>query len=461
MSDNDDHNEQRQGGERLPPQSRSAERSVLGSMLRDNGVIGDVVQVLRAEYFYFDHHRKIYQAVIDLFESGNPADLVILADVLKERGQIDDIGYPYLGELWDAAPTSANAEYYARIVRDRAIARELIIACTEIARDAYGQAAPAEQLLDSAEARIFAIARMGVAGIAVPLRQAVGEAMDRIDARLARDASGAGAGVPTGLVDLDTALSGLQDSELVILAARPSLGKTALAANIALHVAHDCGMPVFFSSIEQHRAEIAERMLCERARINTYHARHGMIGRDDLPRLISAAGDIGNGLIFFDDTPCQSVLRIAANARRLKAKHGMRLVVIDYLQLVDPENRREPRHEQVACISRRLKQLARELACPVLALAQLNRQSEDRQDKKPRLADLRESGSIEADADAVLLLHRPPDTTGVIDVLIEKNRNGPTGTVPLFFRKEFMKFENFSPDRDGPMVVAADGEIVG
>jgi replicative DNA helicase len=430
-----------------PPHSREAERCVLGSMLRDNSVIGDVLQILRADNFYSDAHQKIFTNIITLYDRGHPADLVMLAELLKEQKQIEDVGgYGYLGELWDAAPTAANAEYYARIVRDKAIVRNLIHASTEILRDAYDQRSPADQLLEGAERMIMEIAQKGMTGQTVTLADAVDDAYDRIDTRLQRDHTSI-SGIPTGFIDLDNLTAGLQNRELVIVAARPSVGKTAFSLSIARNVAVEERLPVFFVSLEQSRIEIAERLLCAQARVNSHRLRKGQLSADDMTKLIEAGGTLRQAKLFIDDSPAQGMLRIAANARRLKLREDIRLVVIDYLQLIEPENRRDPRQEQVAQISRRLKFLARELDVPVVALAQVNRSSEERQDHRPRLADLRESGSLEQDADTVMILHRPEmhepgQNPGLTEVIIGKQRNGPTGTIELTYLNQFMRFEN-------------------
>ena len=438
------------GTDRLPPQSREAERSVLGSMLRDNSVISVVVQFLRTEDFYADAHQKIYLAIVSLHDkSGQPVDVVLLAEELKQRAQIEDVGgYAYLGELWDAAPTAANAEYYAKIVRDRALIRNLIHAGTEILRDAYDQSQPADELLEQAERRILDVAQMGVMGQTFTLEEALREAYDRIDANSANEKSITG--VSTGYTDLDEITAGLQDSELVIVAARPSVGKTAFALNITRNICVEENRPVFFVSLEQSRIELAERLLCCQARVDSHKLRKGVLSSDDMQKLIEAGGVLRNARLFIDDTPGQGMLRIAANARRLLLRHHIKLVVIDYLQLIEPENRNDPRQEQVAQISRRLKFLARELKIPVVALAQVNRSSEDRQDHRPRLSDLRESGSLEQDADTVMLLHRPDryepgQNEGVVEVIIGKQRNGPTGEISLAYIKQYMRFDNFQP----------------
>jgi replicative DNA helicase len=439
------------GAERLPPQSREAERSVLGSMLRDNSVISLVVQLLRkeGEDFYADAHQKIFQAVVSLHDkSGQPVDIVLLAEELKQRGHIEDIGgYSYLGELWDAAPTAANAEYYARIVRDRALVRNLIHAGTEILRDAYEQAQPADELLESAERKILDVAQMGIMGQTFTLEEALAQAYDRIDRKSTGDDTGDA--IATGYPDLDEITAGLHQAEMIVVAARPSVGKTSFALNLVRNVVLNDGHAVFFVSLEQSRIELAERLLCCQARVDSHKLRRGTLSPDDMEKLIEAGGALRNAKLFIDDTPGQGMLRIAANARRLKMRHALRLVVIDYLQLIEPDNRRDPRQEQVAQISRRLKFLAKELNIPVVALAQVNRSSEERQDHRPRLADLRESGSIEQDSDVVMLLHRPDryepgQNEGVVEVIVGKNRNGPTGEITLAYIKQYMRFENLA-----------------
>jgi replicative DNA helicase len=436
--------------ERLPPQSREAERCVLGSMLRDRGVIGDVLQIIQDEgNFYLDAHQKIFKAIKALYDKGKPVDLVILAETLREHQQIEDVGgYGYLGDLWDAAPTAANAEHYAHIVRDKAIVRHLIHASTEILRDSYDQVMPADDLLEAAERKVLDIAERGVTGQTYTLEKAVREAYDRIDLRHQHE-QWTISGLPTGFVDLDEKTAGFQNSELIIIAARPSVGKTAMALNIVRHMVVDDHQPVFFVSLEQSRIELAERLLCCQARVDSHKLRKGHLSAEDMQKLIEAGGTLRLGKLFIDDSPGQGMLRIAANARRLKMRHGVKAVFIDYLQLIEPDNRRESRQEQVAGISRRLKFLARELQIPVVALAQVNRSAEDRQDHKPRLADLRESGSIEQDADTVMLMHRPEmyepgQHEGTVEIVVAKQRNGPTGEITLTFLKQFMRFENFA-----------------
>ncbi len=440
------------GQDRLPPQSIEAERSVLGSMLRDNSVINDVVQYVNTESFYYDAHQKIFDSIKQIYNDGHPVDLLILAERLRQVKHLEDVGREeYLAELWDAAPTAANAEYYAKIVRDKSITRGLIHASTEILRDAYDQGQPAEEMLGSAERKILEIAEKGVTSHTTTLHDALNDAYTRIDQRMGRKDPNAISGVASGFVDLDALTAGFQQNELIILAARPSVGKTAFSLNIVRHAVVQERIPVLFVSLEQSRVEIAERLLSAQARVDSFKLRKGHLSAEDIGKLHAAGDVLRNAKLFIDDTPAQGMLRIAASARRLKIREGLRMVVIDYLQLIEPENRRDPRQEQVAQISRRLKFLARELQIPVMALAQVNRASEDRQDHRPRLADLRESGSIEQDADTCMMLHRPGRFDGglednIIEVIVAKQRNGPTGDVTLTYLKQFMSYENHQPD---------------
>lgn len=440
---------------RVPPHSLEAERCVLGSMLRDSRVIPDVQLILRPEHtdenFYSDAHRRIYRAINKIHASQAAVDLVILSNELHSTGEIKDVGgYPYLAQVYDETPTAANATYYAQIVRDKAIIRYLIYTGTDIARDASDQVAPANELLEQAERKIMGIAEWGIAGETITIKDAVNEAFDRMDTRSKRDGHGDISGLPSGYVDLDNITAGLQDSELVIIAARPSVGKTAITLNIMRNVALDYDQPVFYASLEQSRIELAERLLCCEAKVDSQLLRKGLLNTEDQHKLQDAGARLSQSKIFIDDSPGQNMIRIAANARRLWLKHGIKLVVVDYLQLVEPDNRRDSRQEQVAAISRRMKFLAKELKIPVIACAQLNRGVENRTEAEPRLADLRESGSIEQDADTVMLLNRPKDpqtgldAEGILEIIVAKQRNGPTGKITLSFIKQHMRFANFA-----------------
>jgi replicative DNA helicase len=442
--------------DRMPPQSREAERGVLGSVLRDNVVLNDLLNIIQPDNFYYDAHQKIFQAILDIYNDGKPVDLTILYESLKQRKQVEDIGGAgYIAELWDAAPTAANAEYYAKIVRDKAVIRNLIHATTELLRDSYDGVMSADELLSTAERKVLEIAERGTVGVTKTLGDALIEAFNRIDAKAA--GQHADSGIPTGFVDLDNLTAGLQKNELIIVAARPSVGKTAFALNLIRHIVVEERMPALFISLEQAKVELAERLLCSQARVDSHKVRKGNLAGEDIRKLIEANEvlkgnkDTGYVKLFLDDAPQQTMLRIAANARRLKLRHDLRIVVIDYLQLIEPEDRKAPRQEQVAQISRRLKFLARELQIPVVALAQVNRGSEDRQDHTPRLSDLRESGSIEQDADTVLMLHRPArfdksQEDNILEVHIAKQRNGPTGQITLTYLREYMRYENYAAD---------------
>lgn len=441
---------------RVPPHSVDAERCVIGSMLRDNGVIGDVNIILKPEHsdenFYNDANRRIFKLVSKLYNDGKAVDLVILGNALHESGEIQDVGgYEYLARIYDETPTAANATYYAQIVRDKAIIRGLIHSGTEIVRDAYDQVSPAVELLEGAERKILQIAEWGVAGETISIKDAIHEAYDRMEARESREGGlDHVSGLPSGYLDLDNITAGLQDSELIIVAARPSVGKTAITLNIMRNVAVDYGFPVFFASLEQSRIELAERLLCCEAKVDGQKLRKGHLSTDEHKKIIEAGTRLAEAKIYLDDAPGQNMIRIAANARRLKLKHDIRMVVVDYLQLVEPDNRKDSRQEQVATISRKMKFLAKELRIPVIACAQLNRGVENRLEAEPRLADLRESGSIEQDADTVMLLHRPKDPTtgldadGVLEIIIAKQRNGPTGKITLAHIKHHMRFANYA-----------------
>ena len=441
------------GVDRLPPHSREAECCLLGSLLRNSHLVDEVANYIRASDFYVYAHVKIFESIQTLKSGNSEVDVALLGSYLMEQKLLEEIGgVPYLFNLWDNAPSAANVRYYADLVRGKAIVRNLIHACGEVQQDAFNEALPPQELLDSAERRILEIAELGLTGDTATLGEAIQDAYHRLDFR--RKQGDEISGIRSGFVDLDNLTAGFQDRELIIIAARPSVGKTAFALNLLRNVVVEDRMPALFVSLEQAKIELAERLLCCQARIDSYKLRRGHLNEEETHRLIEAGSILSEAPLFIDDTPAQNMLRIAANARRLKRRHGLKLVVIDYLQLIDTDNKRDSRQEQVASISRRLKTLARELHLPVVALAQVNRGSEDRQDHRPRLSDLRESGAIEQDADTVMLLHRPDyhepgQQEGLIEVIIGKQRNGPTGEVNLMYVKQFMRFENFAVDHAG------------
>jgi replicative DNA helicase len=438
-------------GDRLPPQHLEAERGVLGSILLDNEVLHDIIMFLRADDFYRDAHQVIYAAIRELYDKGKGIDAVTLAEELKLRGQFDQVGGDdTLTEIVTSVPHAANGKYYAEIVKEKATSRMLIESATEIIRDGYSNQFTAQDLLESAERKIFGIAEDQIRGETLEIEDVVKQAIDLIAKR--SDSGGhAVTGVATGLIDLDDITGGFHPGQLIILAARPSMGKTALALNICDHAGINLKVPVLFVSLEMGYLEIGERLLCARSRVDGNKLRTGLgMGMREMTQLSKAYTEMSkSGSIYIDDTPARNMMQIAAAARRLKRRNQIGLVMVDYIQLVDSEDTRDSRQEQIAKISRRLKTLARELKVPVIALSQLNRAVESREDKRPRMADLRESGAIEQDADLVLLLHRPEyydanDQPGVAELNVAKNRNGPTGTVRLTFLKNLTRFENFA-----------------
>jgi replicative DNA helicase len=441
--------------ERVPPQHLDAERAVLGSLMLDPLLCDEVALVVRAEDFYAQPHETLYRHVLAMHNDGQRIDAMLLVERLNQAQQLESIGgLEYLAEVAQSVPTAANAVYYAQIVHDKAVLRNLIHASHDILRESYEQTYDARDLLARAEEKIFAILEAKGTGDLNRMEDILHEALARIDARLAKGA-GIG-GLSTGFADLDQQTGGLHESELIILAARPSMGKTALAANMAEHVAMDAHVPTLFVSLEMSRLELAERMLCSRGRINGHKLRNGFISVTDRKKLVEASSAMSTAPLFIDDTPSRNMTEIAANARRLRRREGLGLVVIDYLQLIEPDNPKDPRQEQVAKIARRLKGLARELKVPVLCLAQLNRQAEATKDNRPRLSHLRESGAIEQDADVVMFVHRDEyyQTTeedrarvaGEAEIIISKQRNGPTGEVKLAWLSDYTRFENLAQE---------------
>lgn len=435
--------------ERLPPQNLEAEQGVLGSILLDNDVLHEVVPLLTVDDFYRDSHQIVYRAVRDLYDLGRAIDAITLADELTRRDEMNAVGgIEFLAEIVNSVPHAANAKYYADIVRQKSISRKLIGSANEILRDGYSNNFTAEQLLEGAEKRIFEIAEDQTKGDTVELKDVVVKAMDRIIER--SESRHPISGVASGFLDLDGVTGGFQPDQLIILAARPSMGKTAFALNICDHAAVELKTPVLFVSLEMGQLELAERLICARSRVDGHKLRTGQnMGTREISQLSRGYDELRSAPMFIDDTPARNVLQITANARRLKMRANLGMIMVDYIQLIDSDNSRDSRQEQIAKISRRLKTLARELHIPVVALSQLNRAVENREDRRPRMADLRESGAIEQDADMVLLLHRPDyydqnDQPGVAEVIIAKNRNGATDNVKLTFLKTITRFENYA-----------------
>ncbi len=438
---------------KLPPQNLDAERGVLGSILLLNEAIDDVGEVLKADHFYSDGHQKIYAAIRDLYENNvRGIDAVTLSEELMRREHFDEIGGAgYLAEILDTVPHAAHVRYYANIVREKWMQRQLIYACTEILADSYAPQTDIDDLMQSAERRIFSIVEEQEGGGNLSISDILIDAFHRIDERI--NTAGEVSGITTGFTDLDEHTTGLQPTELIILAARPSMGKTAFVCNMADAIARNANKGVLLFSLEQSNLELAERFLCISSKVNGHDLRAGNLNAQQRDQLMEASDSLSRLPLFIDDKPGRTMGQIAALARRLHRRSPLGVIIIDYLQLVEPEDKNAPREQQIAGISRRLKFLAKELRVPVIALAQLNRGVELREDKRPRLADLRESGSIEQDADMVMFLHRPDaydpeDRPGEAEIVIAKHRSGPTGIIRLTWRKEFMRFENYTPMAD-------------
>jgi replicative DNA helicase len=440
--------------DRQPPWNHQAEMSVLGSVMLRPDILDDIILVLRPDDFYDDAHRILYQIMVAMHDGGKKIDVTLLVDELRRHGTFDSIGgAAYLARVGNSVATAAHANYYADIVRHDATCRALIHSCTEILQEAYQSDTDAQELLSSAEQRIFAILERGDSSSLSDIREILHVAMDRIDSRMKGEHLAGG--VETGFTEFDSLTGGLHNSELIILAARPSMGKTALAMNITEYVALKLKLPVLFVSLEMSSIELADRMLCSAAEVNGARLRNGTLSKDDRKRLVETAATMSECPLFVDDSPSRTVSEIAAAARRIKRREkGLGLVVVDYLQLIEPDNSKDPRQEQVAKMARRLKGLARELEVPVLCLAQLNRQAEVAKENRPRLSHLRESGAIEQDADVVMFVHREEyfrtgeereQVSGQAEIIIAKQRNGPIGEIDLVWRKEFTRFGNPAP----------------
>ena len=438
---------------RVPPHSLDAEAAVLGGILMDNQQLDRIVEMLRPEDFYVPANRMLFEAMIELFESGQPIDLVTLANRLQEHDRLAAIGgASYLARLLDAIPTVANLESHATIVREKANVRRIIDACHATLSEAYGDHGEVAEFLDKAERRVFDVARQDGRSPYVPMREAVKQTFKAIEVASERGESLTG--LATGITRLDRMTGGLQRSDLVILAGRPGMGKTAFALNIAVHAATFHTRPVVVFSLEMSRDQLVRRMLASEAGVEQSLLRTGRLSRADWPKIVGAAGALSSLPLWVDDSSAIGIMELRAKARRLKAEAGLGLVVVDYLQLVRGRPDADNREQEISDISRSLKALAKELDAPVLALSQLNRAVENRatKDKRPQLADLRESGSIEQDADVVMFVYREevyqPDTAtpGAAEIVVGKQRNGPTGIVKCRFQHEFTRFVNLTED---------------
>ena len=439
--------------DRQQPRNLDAEKAVLGSILLLPEVYDEVALIVRPHDFYDDANQILFEHLMQMHDLGIQIDPMLLVERLRSADQYEKVGgAAYLAEIGSIVPTAAHAEYYARIVAEKAVLRSLIHASTDILKDAYDPTADPREMLSKAEEKVFGILESRGTGQVSKIGDVLQESLDRVDARM--DQQHAFGGLETGFDDFDQLTGGLQNSELIILAARPSMGKTALAMNITEHAVLKVGAPVLFVSLEMSALELGDRLLCSVAEVNGHRLRNGTITQDERRKLVQTAAEISQAPLFIDDSPARTMTEIAANARRLKRRDGLSLIVIDYLQLIEPDNSRDPRQEQVAKIARRLKGVARELEVPVLCLAQLNRQVEATRDNKPQLSHLRESGAIEQDADVVMFVHREEyfqtneedreQVRGEADLLVRKQRNGPTGDVKLAWLHEFTRFRNFS-----------------
>src|SRR5213595_691526 len=439
---------------RSPPHSVEAEQGVLGSMLiSPREVIAECVEKINEEYFYVPAHQTIYNVLVDLWNAGQAIDLITFTQVLRDRNLLETVGgAAAVTSLFTFVPTAANVGYYLEIVRDKYILREIIAAATESVRRAYEEQDEVNNLLDEVEQRIFAVGEDRFKGEMLSMKQQVMSTLESIEKLF--ENKGAITGVSTGFRDLDKLTSGLHSSEMIVIAARPSMGKTALAMNIAEHAAIEVKLPVAIFSLEMSAQQLVQRMLCSRARVNLAKTRDGFLAEADFPKLTHAASKLAEAKIFIDDTAGLTILELRAKARRLKAQHDVRLIIVDYLQLLRSTSRRaqDNRQLEISEISAGLKGLAKELKIPIIVVAQLNRQPEQRSGGKPRLIDLRESGSIEQDADLVGLLVRPEiyeedeearaEKEGEAELIIAKQRNGPVGEILLTFLKEFTRFED-------------------
>ncbi|MEX0791490.1 MAG: replicative DNA helicase [Pirellulaceae bacterium] len=434
-----------------PPCSIEAEYCVLGSIMLLPDVIDDVIMVIRPDDFYDDANRKLFEHMLNLHNSGRKVDITLLSEQIKEAGDWEFIGgAAYLAKIARAVPHAAHAESYAEIVRNKATSRNLINAATDILQSAYQETGKPEELIGQAEQRIFSILDGRDTKSMASMREIVTASMERIDARLRGEYNDDGA--MTGYTDLDEMTGGFHGSELLILAARPSMGKTAFAMNIAENIAVHNRVPVLFISLEMGSIELCDRLLCSVAKVNGHRLRNGTLAAEDRMRLVEKSALVGEAPLYVDDSPSRTVAEIAASARRIcRQETRLGLIVIDYLQLIEPDNSNDPRQEQVAKIARRLKGLAREMNVPILCLAQLNRQAEASKDNRPKLSHLRESGAIEQDADVVMFVHREEyyhageekdQFAGAAELIIAKQRNGPVGDIKLTWLKDFTRFEN-------------------
>jgi replicative DNA helicase len=441
----------RDGGfDRTPPHDVAAEQCVLGGMLLSKDAISDVMETIRPDDHYRPAHQIVHEAILELYGRGEPADPVTVSDLLSKRGELARIGGPtYLHTLIASVPTAANAGYYARIVRERAILRRLVEVGTRIVQLGYSGDGEADELVDRAQAEVYGVTERRVSEDYLSLSEIMPGALDEIEAIGSR--GGGMSGVPTGFADLDALTNGLHPGQMVVIAARPAVGKSTLALDLARAATIKHSMPTVIFSLEMSRNEITMRLLSAEARVPLHSMRTGQMGEEDWTRLARRMSEVVDAPLFIDDSPNMSMMEIRAKCRRLKQRADLKLVIVDYLQLMSSPKRTENRQQEVSEMSRSLKLLAKEIDVPVIAISQLNRGPEQRTDKRPLLSDLRESGSIEQDSDVVILLHREDfyeresPRAGEADLIIAKHRNGPTATVTVAFQGHYSRFVDMAP----------------
>ncbi len=438
--------------QRVPPHSMEAEQSVLGSMLLDKEAVAAASEVLKGEDFYAENHQEIFETMLEIYDQGKPIDLVTVVETLRQRGTLEGVGGSiYISDLSMAVPSTANVKYYIRIIEEKSILRRLIQASNEIIRDSYSASEDIDIIIDHAEKRIFDISQRKNSQSFEAIKTILLDTYAKMEEMTKN--KGKIIGVPTGFNDFDSRTSGLNPSDFILVAARPSMGKTSFAINMAQYAAVHHNIPVAVFSLEMSKDQLVQRMLSSEANIELQKIRTGELDEDDWIKLVQAASPLSNAPIFIDDTPGVSVMEVRSKARRLKMEHGLGLIVIDYLQLMSGRGKTENRQQEISEISRSLKALARELDVPVVTLSQLSRAPEARTDHRPMLSDLRESGAIEQDADVVVFLYRDeyynPETEkkNIAEAIIAKQRNGPTGTVELVWLGQFTKFANYERAR--------------
>ncbi len=443
---------------KVPPQNLEAEQSVLGGILLDNLALNTVLELLETSDFYSEAHRKIFSSIIELSNRNEPCDLITLSNILKDQKRIEQVGgTAYLASLVDNVPSAVNIAYYAKIIKEKSILRRLIGTATEILNKSYDAGMDIDSVLDEAEHAIFEISENKIRPSFYPIRDIIKDSFKTIERLYAKKELVTG--VATGFDKIDDITSGLQRSDLIIIAGRPSMGKTAFALNIAQYAALEMGVPVAIFSLEMAKEQLATRMLAAEARVDSQRLRKGFLGETDWPKLTTAAGRLSEAPIYIDDTPAITAIEMKAKSRRLKAENGLGLIILDYLQLMrGSSSYRDSREQEISEISRSLKALAKELSVPVIALSQLNRKVEDRTSRRPQMADLRESGAIEQDADLIAFIYRDEvynrsddnPEKGIAEIIIGKQRNGPTGMVKLAFQEKYTRFENLARAEEGP-----------